>query len=167
MGFLFFYIWMIFMITLEQYFGAKKHPIEHLANANILLAKVNLCLYKAEYDGWIDPDTNSQISGAKGGSGDGGYRTPDSHTGGAGSAHRSARAVDVFDPDRILAQWCVKNKAALVEIGLWCEDFRYTPVWCHFQQIQPKSGKRIYIPYVSPPLAPALEGQAPIPFMVK
>ena len=159
------------VITLEQYFGAKKHPIEHLANANMLLGQVNLCLYKAEkdgcYDGWIDPDTNSQISGAKGGSGDGGYRTPDSRTGGAGSTHRSARAVDVFDPNRILAQWCVKHKAALVEIGLWCEDFRYTPVWCHFQQIQPKSGKRIYIPYASPPLAPALEGQAPIPFTVK
>jgi len=162
---------MIFMITLEQYFGAKKHPIEHLANANILLAKVNLCLYKAEYDGWIDPDTNSQISGAKGGSGDGGYRTPDSHTGGAGSAHRSARAIDVFDPDRILAQWCVKNKMALVEIGLWCEDFRWTYAnnasWVHFQCVQPKSGKRIYIPSISKPLGSALEGQDPIPFKVK
>ena len=163
------------MITTLQYFRSKVHPPEHAANGVKLLAQVNLCLHKSNEDGaydfWIDPDTNSQISGSKGGAGDGGYRAADSRTGGATSPHRIASAVDVFDPDRQLAQWCVKNKAALVELGLWCEDFRWTPGWVHLQCIQPKSGKRIYIPYSDwkkyPPLAPALEGQPPLPFMVK
>jgi len=159
------------MITLLQYFGDKKHPIDHLANANITLAQVNLCLDKAKQDGcyadWIDPDTNTQISGSKGGSGDGGYRTADSRTGGPSSSHRSARGVDIFDPNRTLAQWCVHNTQTLADLGLWCEDFRYTPGWCHFQTIPPKSGTRVYVPYVGPPLAPALDGQKPLPFTVK
>jgi len=163
------------MINTLQYFRSKVHPPEHEANGVKLLAQVNLCLHKANEDGvydyWIDPDTNSQISGAKGGSGDGGYRAADSRTGGATSAHRIASAVDVFDPERKLAQWCVKNKAALVELGLWCEDFRWTYAhkasWVHLQCVQPKSGKRIYIPSISKPLGPALEGQQPLPFMIK
>lgn len=163
------------MILLLQYFGKKSHPIEHDANANILLAQVNLCLHKAEqdgcYDGWIDPDTNSQISGSRGGSGDGGYRTPDSRTGGPTSSHREAKGVDVYDPDRILAQWCEDNKDMLRKLGLYCEDFRWTPGWVHFQTRPSRSGHVVYIPYSDlkkhPPLAPPLRGQKPIPFVVK
>lgn len=163
------------MITLLQYFGKKSHPMAHDANANILLAQVNLCLYKAKQDGcyedWICPNTNSQISGSRGGSGDGGYRTPDSRTGGPTSSHREAKGIDVYDPDRILAQWLVKNKATLRELGLYCEDFRFTPTWCHLQTRAPNSGHVIYIPYSDfkkhPPLAPALDGQSPLPFVVK
>lgn len=162
-------------ITALQYFGSKPHPMEHDNNAHKLLERVNLCLDKAKQDGcyesWIDPDTNSQISGSKGGSGDGGYRTPDSRTGGASSSHRSARGVDIYDPFRTLAQWCVKNKETLAKLGLYCEDFRWTNGWCHFQSVPPGSGKRIYIPYADwkkhPPTEPALEGQDKLPFVVK
>lgn len=159
------------MLTIEQYFGDKKHPQEHTSNATKLLIKVNRLLAIAQNDGgyhvWIDPDTGTQISGAKGGSGDGGYRLPDSKTGAASSSHKTGDGVDVFDHCRILAQWCVNNQDKLDSVGMYCEDFRWTPYWCHFQQIPPKSGKRIYIPATTAPLAPAIEGQKPIPFIVK
>lgn len=159
------------MITIEDYFGGKKHPPEHTANATKLLIKVNRLLAIAQNDGgysnWIDPDTGTQISGAKGGSGDGGYRLPNSKTGAASSTHKTGDGVDVYDHCRILAQWCVNNTDVLDKLGLFIEDPRFTPYWLHCQQIQPKSGKRIYIPASTAPLAPALEGQKPLPFIVK
>lgn len=161
------------MITLTQYFGNKPHPAQHEANAIKLLARVNCLLDIAKqggcYEDWVDPDTGSQISGSRGGSGDGGYRTPNSKTGTQTSSHREAMGVDVYDPHRKLAQWCVKNRARLGQMELYCEDFRWTPTWCHFQTRPTKF--RIYIPYSDikkyPPLAPALEGQAPLPFVIK
>jgi len=158
-------------ITSTQYFLGKPHPIEHDSNAASLLGSVNALLYEAAragaYEYEIDPDTNSQISGARGGSGDGGYRLPDTTTGAPSSTHREANGGDVYDPMRTLATWCVANPDRLAAHGLWCEDFRWTPVWCHFQRVPPRSGKRIYIPSTSKPLAPALPGQKPTPFEVK
>src|SRR3989304_1380665 len=83
------------------------------------------------------------------------------------SKHLTAEAGDISDPDRALAQWCVKNTAVMVECGLWAEDFRWTPTWVHLQRIPPKSGKRIYIPSNTPPKAPALEGQKPLPERIR
>jgi len=158
-------------ITSAQYFLGKTPAPGHATNATWLLAAVNALLYEAAEDGAydydIDIDTNSQISGAHGGRGDGGYRLPDSTTGAPSSTHREANAVDVYDPQRTLAAWCVANPDRLAAHGLWCEDFRWTPVWCHFQRVPPRSGKRIYIPSISRPLAPALPGQKPMPFEVK
>jgi len=155
------------MITLAQYFGSKEHPVEHEVNATRMLSTVNELLRKAfdcgVYADWIDPDTGCQISGAKGGSGDGGYRLSSSKTGMPGSNHKTAHAVDVYDPNRQLAQWCLDNKQALHEAGLYCEDYRWTPVWVHFQDVPPKSGKIVYIPSASPPLAVALAGQGDVP----
>jgi hypothetical protein len=159
------------MITMTQYARGRAVPTEHAANAKLLLAAVNAILYEAAEDGAYeytpDLDTDCQISGARGGSGDGGYRLSASKTGATGSAHREGNAVDVFDPDRRLAVWCVENPDCLDKHGLWCEDFRWTPVWCHFQRVPPRSGKRIYVPSISRPLAPALPGQKPMPFEVK
>ena len=146
------------MITKAQYFGNKSYPVEHGRNADILLGRVNGFLYEAAANGvygyWIDPDTDTQISGAKGGSGDGGYRTQDSTTGASKSRHKYGKAVDVFDPDRILAKWILGNIDALVKAELWCEDFQWTPGWCHFQSEPPGSGSRIYIPSSKPAPAP-------------
>lgn len=161
------------MILLIQYFGAKSHPLAHDANANILLAQVNLCLHKAEsdgcYDGWVDPDTNCRISGAKGGGGDGGYRTPDSKTGGPKSSHREAKGVDVYDPEQKLAEWCMKNKAILRELGLWMEHPAWTVGWCHFQT-RPAS-YTVYIPYSDikkhPPALPLKPWMPDLPFVVR
>ena len=159
------------MITIENYFGDKKHPPEHEANATKLLIKVNRLLAIAQNDNsyhvWIDTDTGTQISGAKGGSGDGGYRLPNSKTGASNSSHKTGEGVDIYDNLRILAQWCVHNQDKMDACGLWAEDFRYTNGWVHLQSKQPPSGKRIYIPSSTPPTAPALEGQKPLPFIVK
>jgi len=156
------------MITIDQYFQDKDRRDVHVLNARNLLGKVNTLLSKSDaYKYWIDPDTDTQISGAKGGSGDGGYRAYNSNTGAPSSAHKSGLGIDIYDPERILAQWCVNNQDELDRNGLYCEDFRWTPGWCHFQSIPPKSGHRIYIPSMKPPLAPALNGQKTIPERIR
>lgn len=63
-----------------------------------------------------------------------------------GSRHLYGQAIDVFDPNKELQQWCLSNVIKLEEIGLWCEDFLYTPNWTHFQSVPPKSGKRFFKP---------------------
>lgn len=70
------------------------------------------------------------------------------------SKHLTAEAVDIADDDRGIADYCAANQDDLVEIGLWCEDFRWTPTWAHFQIVPPKSGRRIYIPSMAKPLDP-------------
>lgn len=62
------------------------------------------------------------------------------------SKHLSCQAIDLEDKNRVLSQWCLKNVKVLEELGLYCEDFKYTPTWCHFQIVAPKSGKRFFIP---------------------
>jgi hypothetical protein len=151
------------MITKEQYFGTKKHSIEHEANSVIFLSRLNSFLYDAAQAGAyhyaIDPDTETQISGAKGGSGDGGYRTPDSSTGAKNSKHKDGHGGDVTDQARELCAFAVLHPEALEKHGLYIEDPRWTPVWLHAQDVAPSSGQRIYRPSMSPPLAPALPGQ--------
>lgn len=63
-----------------------------------------------------------------------------------GSRHLYGQAIDIFDPNRELQQWCLNNTDKLEEIGLWCEDFSHTPNWSHFQTVPPKSGKRFFKP---------------------
>lgn len=62
------------------------------------------------------------------------------------SKHLYCQAVDISDPNGELQKWCLDNVDKLEEIGLWMEDFSATPNWCHFQIIQPKSGKRFFKP---------------------
>lgn len=134
------------MITKAHYFGGKAHPIEHEANADMLLAKVNVLLHeladKGIYDYWADPDTGTQISGAKGGSGDGGYRLPDSTTGAPSSSHKEGRGVDVYDPDNALDD--AVDRKLLIKHGLYRETPKATPGWCHLTDRAPKSGCRTF-----------------------
>jgi hypothetical protein len=62
------------------------------------------------------------------------------------SKHISGQAIDIFDPQKELQQWCLDNEEKLEDLGLYCEDFSATPNWVHFQTVQPKSGKRFFIP---------------------
>lgn len=62
------------------------------------------------------------------------------------SKHCAGLSADVYDPEGVLKEWCLLNEKVLENIGLWCEDFRFTPNWCHFQCSPPKSGKRFFIP---------------------
>ena len=64
------------------------------------------------------------------------------------SAHLFFSAVDVADPDGKLQAWLKTpaGKAALIEQGLWVEDFKYTPTWVHFQTYSVNSGNRFFKP---------------------
>lgn len=142
------------MIIVEQYFfhptlkRMKMHTVVQAAFADAMLEKVNALLDYAHEQGVysyeIDPDTGSQISGAKGGDGDGGFRAQDAKTGGAGSKHRLARAVDVYDPLNKLDNWLTDE--ILARFGLYREHPKATPGWCHLQDIAPGSGRRTFLP---------------------
>lgn len=135
------------MITKEQYFsdghgGQKQHQPEHDDYAASLLSKVNAFLDHMEWARPIDPDTGSEISGSKGGSGDGGFRTGDSKTGAPKSCHRTAHAVDVYDPKNELDDAITDED--LEAFGLYREIGTATHGWCHLQDLPPHSGRRTY-----------------------
>lgn len=136
------------MITTEQYFGKKSAPPEHRANAEDLLRTVNALLAMATFAGiygeMIDADTGTQISGSKGGSGDGGYRLPDAATGRARSSHKEAKGVDVFDPYEALDGWLTDE--ILTEFGLYREHPSATRGWCHLSTRAPRFGRRTFYP---------------------
>lgn len=62
------------------------------------------------------------------------------------SNHMTGCACDVKDLDGELKDWILGRIPLLEQVGLWCEDFDYTPTWVHFQIVPPKSGKRFFIP---------------------
>ena len=136
------------MITKLQYFGQKSYPASHGLNADKLLMAVNSLLYMSSsrgvYDYWICPNTGSQISGSKGGQGDGGYRTPESTTGAPTSSHKEARGVDVYDPKNDLDDWLTDEMLEM--FSLYREAPPSTPGWCHLTDRAPKSGRRTFLP---------------------
>lgn len=149
-------------LFLTEYFGAHigVAPAEHYENASKLLAKVNTVLAAFVADGGklvIDPDTGTLISGAKGGSGDGGYRLATSATGAPNSRHKTGQAVDVYDPERKLARWVLQHQPFVhQQLGLSIERPEWTPNWVHFQSVPPGSGVFAFIPDSSPAKAPPI-----------
>lgn len=135
------------MITLEQYFNGKPHTADQQASAFILLEKVNALLDWARFGGYRapdDPDTGCQIGGdAKRGNGDGGFREPN-EAGAPSSKHKTAHAVDVYDPGDILDR--IISDDDLERFGLYREDPGHTPGWCHLADVAPKSGRRTFLP---------------------
>lgn len=153
------------MITIEHYFsggtpekfGAKLQHTDateiRRGNADILLSAVNKLLARATEEGAyaaeIDPDTGCQVSGVRGGSGDGGFRLQYSGTGASRSKHKEGCAVDVFDPTESLDNWLTDE--ILKEFGLFREHPSATRGWCHLQTTPPGSwltgsNKRTFYP---------------------
>lgn len=144
------------MITKKQYFGYK---IEHenatqqrQDNAEVLLSRVNVLLDYAEmqsaYEVVHNPYTDTQISGSKGGSGDGGFRLQTSSTGAARSSHKEGMGIDVYDPGDRLDKWLTDE--ILEEFDLYREHPDYTRGWCHLQTRPVVSGGkaiRTFKPY--------------------
>jgi Peptidase M15 len=87
-----------------------------------------------------------------------GWRPPEINAATPGSAphskHMEGLAVDIADPDNALMQWTLQNLQLMKDLNIFCEDFRWTPGWCHYQLGGPVSGKRIFIPSVTRPTAP-------------
>lgn len=135
-------------ITVNDYFGDKHHSEEQMTNAVVLLGRVNTLLDEARgakaYADAVDPDTGTNISGSRGGAGDGGFRLQNSTTGAPNSAHKDAKAIDVYDPDGSLAFWV--TDAILSRHGLYRESPEFTPGWEHYSTKSPRSGKRTYSP---------------------
>lgn len=151
------------MITDSDYF--KGHPElrtpELEARADGLLLPVNALRAEAQAGGvvfHINPHTGTYISG----NGNGGIRPTDSTVGAVDSNHKRGRALDQTDPTRLFASWCMAHVDRLRDHGIYMEDPRWTvtiedgivvSAWVHWQDVPPRSGKIIYIPSESPPLA--------------
>jgi hypothetical protein len=76
-----------------------------------------------------------------------------------GSCHTICRAIDINDPDGSLWKWTLENLELMTKLGLYMEDVRWTRTksgggWCHYQNLPPKSKKRIFIPSESLAIAP-------------
>lgn len=145
-----------------DYFG-KPHTDAQRAAATDLLQRVDALTEEAiaegAYERAVDPDTGCEISGARGGDGDGGFRTPSSATGAPLGAHRilpaddpKGAAVDLFDPQDRLDAWLDGFEAPgggnskLEKHGLYREHPSKTPGWCHLQDVAPASGHRTFMP---------------------
>lgn len=134
----------------------KPHTQQHVDNWVELQRRIDNLKNEARaagaYHDAIDPDTGSQISGSRGGAGDGGFRADDSETGAPGSRHRKAKAEDVFDPTDELDDWLDDfedgwgGNSMLLKHGLAREHPSKTPGWCHLQSELPASGKRTFMP---------------------
>ena len=138
------------MITLEAYWKGRDTEYadeltdEIRANAEVTVAKANELLARAGRSdihtvnsGWRPATVNEATANA-----------------GTHSRHLTGQAVDLPDRDRTLATWCADNLDIAREIGLWFEDFRWTPTWVHCQIVPPKSGKLVYIPSTAPATDP-------------
>lgn len=80
--------------------------------------------------GWRPAAVNSSIAGAA-----------------KKSNHMLGLAVDILDRDGKLREWVLSNLDLMQSLGIYIEDFRWTPTWVHFQIAPTRSGKRIFIPY--------------------
>jgi hypothetical protein len=140
------------MISVEEYFGGKgKHQdctAQRRANAVQLLSRVNTLLARAfdegAYEWEVDPDTGTNISGSRGGSGDGGFRLSTATTGRLGSSHKEGQGVDIYDPDDHLDEWITDE--ILEQSGLYREHPDHTRGWVHLQTRAPGSGRRTFLP---------------------
>jgi hypothetical protein len=140
------------MITLENYFGQIEHTAVHEAEAEVLLDAVNPLMQEAFMDGVdfkVSPVTMNHVA-----THDGGFRLPDCAAGRKLSAHKEAKAVDVFDGNKSdgqpFAKWCAAHPDRLAHYGLYMEHPSATigkwTCWCHLTTRAPGSGRRVFYP---------------------
>lgn len=132
------------MITLSQYFQAKPHDADQEMAATHLLRRVNDLLIELNHIPPSCPNTGTQISGSKGGSGDGGFRLKTSTTGSSRSSHKDAMGIDIFDPENHLDD--LITDTILEKHGLYREAPIATSRWCHLTTRMPHSGRRTFLP---------------------
>lgn len=87
--------------------------------------------------GWRPAAINAAISGAA-----------------VHSNHTKGLAADISDPTGSIMYWVLDNLEFMKELGVFMEDFRWTPTWVHFQIVPVHSGHRIFIPNMKPAPAP-------------
>ena len=64
----------------------------------------------------------------------------------ARSLHITCEAIDLYDPEGVLDDWCLQNITLLEGYGLYLEHPAATKGWCHLQTCAPRSGKRVFYP---------------------
>lgn len=141
------------MISLNDYWMGrdKQYPLAlstvirrnaettvELANKLLTLAKVagvtletNPRTKTIVSSGWRPPGVNAAVPGAA-----------------AKSKHMTGQAIDLYDPDGDLDDWCMSEdgQKVLADLGLWLEHPSATKGWCHVQTVPPRSGRRVFYP---------------------
>lgn len=136
------------MITLEDYYLGRDSQYRHeltqalQANARETVRRVSLLLEMAAADGVTlepSPRTGSLITS--------GWRpaavnaaTPNAAP---RSRHMTCEAVDLYDPDGDLDEWCLAHPERLAELDLYLEHPAATKGWCHLQIVPPRSQARL------------------------
>ena len=140
------------MIELADYYMGRDREYSHLLgsdlrhNAGITVEAANKLLVLAKTGGVsldVNPRTGTIVSS--------GWRPPAVNSVVPGAAlrskHLSCQAVDLFDPDGDLDDWCLINAdTVLRDLGLWLEHPAATKGWCHVQTMPPRSGRRVFYP---------------------
>jgi hypothetical protein len=111
----------------------SKNAVRIIALASQLCARVGVD--PVVTSGWRSPSHNKAIGGSM------------------KSNHLWCNAVDLWDKDKRLGEWCVSNEPAMAELGIWIESPVVTHKaddpfkrWCHIQSVAPASCKRIFMP---------------------
>lgn len=140
------------MIELAHYFMGRDVEHGHLLgsdlrhNAGITVEAANKLLVLAKLAGVsleASPRTGNIVSS--------GWRPPTINAATPGAAvrskHLSCQAVDLYDPDGDLDEWCLANAATVLrDLGLWLEHPAATKGWCHVQTVPPGSRNRVFYP---------------------
>jgi hypothetical protein len=65
-----------------------------------------------------------------------------------GSSHLYGCAVDIDDRDSKLKAWLQSDAGnrALINCGLWAEDYKRTDGWVHLSTYAPASFNRVFLP---------------------
>jgi hypothetical protein len=108
--------------------GLLKHAADYVARLNALCDELRIKRRKFS-SGFRPTDVNKKTPNA-------------SKT----STHMLGLGGDLEDADRAITTAFLTNLNVLEKHGLYLEDPKYTPTWCHTQTRAPKSGKRIFIP---------------------
>lgn len=137
------------MITLQEYFGpwatSPDATPERQANAERLLAICENLEAEMTADGVTFPDnpaTGNGVSGEK----FGGFRPQDCPEGAPHSSHKEGLAVDRYDPDNDIDEWCLRHQDRLQHWGVYIEAPQSTPRWSHWTIRPPASGHTVFIP---------------------
>ncbi len=126
----------------EKDFDALNEDLkeQYLKNAALITSKASelLSAYGKEAaitSGWRPLSYNLQVGGSK------------------NSKHITMQAVDLWDPEKKLGEWCVANIERLKEVGIYMESLATTHAssdpkkrWVHWQCVAPKSGSIIFNP---------------------
>lgn len=139
------------MITINQYYMGRDKTHSHeltaalRSNAVDLVSRVNELLSEFGQRGLtlsISTKSKSLVSS--------GWRPQAINRNVQGASQRSkhitCQAIDIYDPDDRLDNFCKNNFTLLKSVGLWLEIPSATPGWCHLQSVAPASGHRMFKP---------------------